>query len=206
MIRFVWNNPILIQEAISASTSRVETLRRLGYNPKGSISRRKLNKAIEEFNLDTSSFTEQPDRWDVLPDIIHECFSIADVLRAVGLKDQGNNHKTAKKAIEKFNLDTSHFKKSFGGSASPYIYEEVFSKNSAVARQTLKSWINRLDLLKQRCYSCGITEWQGKPITLDLDHINGINNDNRIENLRYLCPNCHSQTPTHRGKNRNHGA
>ena len=47
------------------------------------------------------------------------------------------------------------------------------------------------------CTTCGINEWQGKPLTLHLDHINGINNDNRIENLRLLCPNCHSQTETY---------
>jgi len=47
---------------------------------------------------------------------------------------------------------------------------------------------------------CGLTEWNNKPISLELDHINGINNDNRLENLRIICPNCHAQTPTYRGR------
>ena len=51
-----------------------------------------------------------------------------------------------------------------------------------------------------KCEICGISEWQGKELSLQLDHINGINNDNRIENLRLLCPNCHSQTETFSGR------
>ena len=55
---------------------------------------------------------------------------------------------------------------------------------------------------EQKCEKCGLTEWMGKPIVLQLDHINGDNRDNRIENLRLLCPNCHSQTETFCRKNR----
>src|SRR5437763_16057938 len=51
--------------------------------------------------------------------------------------------------------------------------------------------------VRHECSQCGITHWQGMPLVLHLDHINGINNDNRIENLRLLCPNCHSQTDTY---------
>jgi 5-methylcytosine-specific restriction endonuclease McrA len=50
------------------------------------------------------------------------------------------------------------------------------------------------------CAECNISEWQGNPITLELDHINGNNKDNRIENLRLLCPNCHSQTATYKNR------
>ena len=56
-----------------------------------------------------------------------------------------------------------------------------------------------------KCSICFISEWNGKPIVLEIDHINGINSDNRVENLRYVCPNCHSQTSTYKGKNINNG-
>lgn len=56
-------------------------------------------------------------------------------------------------------------------------------------------------LLENRCQSCGLSEWRGQPLSMHLDHINGVRNDNRLENLRMLCPNCHSQTPTYSGRN-----
>lgn len=58
---------------------------------------------------------------------------------------------------------------------------------------------------KYKCNHCNITEWKGKPINLDLDHINGDTFDNTLKNLRFLCPNCHSQTKTYKGRNVNCG-
>ena len=69
------------------------------------------------------------------------------------------------------------------------------------SRVHLKARLIRAGLLKYECAECGIHEWQGKSLVLEIDHINGDGLDNRIENLRLLCPNCHSQTPTFCGKN-----
>lgn len=69
----------------------------------------------------------------------------------------------------------------------------------------LRQRLVRAGILKNICDECGITdEWNGKPITLELDHIDGDNRNHHIENLRILCPNCHSQTPTFRGRNHKH--
>lgn len=76
--------------------------------------------------------------------------------------------------------------------------EDILIKNSPVSRSGLKTYIVNSQLLDDSiCSECGILEWNGASISLHLDHINGINNDNRIENLRFLCPNCHSQTETY---------
>ena len=68
-------------------------------------------------------------------------------------------------------------------------------------RTHVKSRLIRARLLHNRCQACGLDEWLGGALNMHLDHINGVKNDNRLENLRMLCPNCHSQTPTYGGRN-----
>jgi Zn finger protein HypA/HybF involved in hydrogenase expression len=81
------------------------------------------------------------------------------------------------------------------------LLNEILVENSTyIPNVHLKNRLIKLGILKYECYECGINEWQNKPLTLQLDHVNGKNNDNRIENFRLLCPNCHSQTPTFAGK------
>ena len=77
-------------------------------------------------------------------------------------------------------------------------------ENSPASNHMVKKRLTELGVA-QHCSECGISEWRGKLIPLELDHINGKNTDNRIENLRLLCPNCHSLTDTWRGKNINSG-
>lgn len=80
--------------------------------------------------------------------------------------------------------------------------DEVFTKNSTHANDLVRRHLEIHNLLDYACAKCGITdEWQGEKIVLELDHINGDRYDNRVDNLRFLCPNCHSQTSTFRGKN-----
>lgn len=79
-------------------------------------------------------------------------------------------------------------------------FAEIFCEGSTVSRPALRSQA-RLLILPYRCALCSNSgEWQGRPLTLQLDHTNGRYDDNRIENLRWLCPNCHSQTPTFAGR------
>jgi HNH endonuclease len=87
--------------------------------------------------------------------------------------------------------------------------KEILIENSSYqAQNTLKRRLVEAGLLEYKCHNliCPIhleTTWCGEPIVLHLDHINGIRNDNRLENLQFLCPNCHSQTPTYCGRNKN---
>jgi len=82
--------------------------------------------------------------------------------------------------------------------------EEVFKDGKEWGSELLRKYLHHYNLLEYKCASeiCGITEWHGSHLTLELDHINGVRSDNRVENLRWLCPNCHSQTPTFRVYNK----
>ena len=82
--------------------------------------------------------------------------------------------------------------------------EEVFIENSTYARGHIKKRILRNKSIPYKCGCCGLGPiWQGKPMPLILDHINGKNNDHRLENLRFVCSNCDTQLPTYKSKNKN---
>lgn len=81
--------------------------------------------------------------------------------------------------------------------------EDILVVNSTYARHNLKRRLLEGKYIKYKCECCGLgDEWNGKKIVLQLDHVNGINNDHRLENLRFLCPNCHTQQDTYAAKNR----
>ena len=80
--------------------------------------------------------------------------------------------------------------------------EEVFVENSDYARHHIKSRILKQKMIEYKCACCGIgPEWNGKPMPLILDHVNGIHNDNRIKNLRFVCSNCDAQLDTYKSRN-----
>ncbi len=102
--------------------------------------------------------------------------------------------------------DCSHLDGKRGWSKEKILKEEneIFSVN-LLATGYVKNALITLKKIKYNCDKCGIYNWNGKEISLELDHINGNSRDNRLKNLRLLCPNCHSQTNTFRGRNINTG-
>jgi Zn finger protein HypA/HybF involved in hydrogenase expression len=147
---------------------------------------------------------------DNMEPIVNESKSLKEVLEKMGLKAAGGNYQVIKDYISKYEFSIEHFEtikeknERTGFKTIEKTLESILVENSSYSRQPLKIRLIKEKLLEYKCVSCGNTgEWNGKPISLQLDHENGINNDNRIENLRFLCPNCHSQTPTYAGKNKN---
>lgn len=141
---------------------------------------------------------------DEFRNIIATNYSYSDCLRALGLGTRGGSSTDAlKRRINELNCSTAHFNRSVSKAYQKYSMDEILVENSSyVGIQRLKQRLINEGLLEYKCAICGLTQWQNKPIVLQLDHINGINNDHRLNNLRFLCPNCHSQTETYAGRNK----
>ena len=141
-------------------------------------------------------------------DAIRNSHSIASVCRYLGLKPAGGNYRIIHQAIEAYKLDTSHFTGqgwNVGLKFKPkkvIKIGEVLVKDSTYQSYKLKNRLLREGLKERKCECCGLAEWQGMPIPLELHHINGDNKDHRMENLQMLCPNCHALTETYRGRNK----
>lgn len=138
--------------------------------------------------------------------LIENSISYSDVLKKLKLSTNGStNHKTLKKFITNNNINTDHFQIHNPNQKlrfAKYNLKDILIENSFYANiSRLKIRLVKEGYLKYKCSICKLTEWQNKPISLQLDHINGNSKDHRITNLRFLCPNCHSQTDTYAGKN-----
>lgn len=127
--------------------------------------------------------------------IVKSSNSIREVIDKLGYSTvSGNNSVTVKNRIEKYNISTEHFTSVKGIKRT---VENVFVKNSTASQKVMRNWYLKGNYTEYKCSICGQEpEWQGKSLTLILDHINGINNDHRLENLRWVCPNCNQQLET----------
>ena len=138
-----------------------------------------------------------------LEDSVRKNTSLSDVMRSFGLIPRGSNYHRFKAMLKHFNIDTSHFRKK--GNAAAFIHhtKETFIRDVLVLNGKhwgsygIKKKLLEYGLLENSCALCGQgTTWNGRELRLQLDHINGDHRDNRLGNLRILCPNCHSQTDT----------
>lgn len=137
--------------------------------------------------------------------------SVSGVLCDLGLRPGGDQHVRIRFHADRLNLDTSHWKgqgyrEGKTGCRNNHnmpSLKRVMVKNSTYSRGALKSRLIQSGALKNECSICGQgLEWQGMNLVMVLDHINGVNNDHRRCNLRLVCPNCDSQLPTYKGRNK----
>jgi hypothetical protein len=144
--------------------------------------------------------------------IVESSTSLSDCIKKLNLSPKSaRNYDTIKKYINLYNIDISHFGGQQDG-LKKHIFKITIPLNKILIENS--TYTNRVKLkerlykegLKQRvCEKCGQNEnWNGEKMSLILDHINGVNNDNRLENLRIVCPNCNATLPTHCSKNKEH--
>lgn len=142
---------------------------------------------------------------DLARDAVAASFSYAETLRRLDLCATGGNWRTLRAWVQRWGLDTSHFdpdiarRQSLRGAARPL--NEILVEHSTYSRNHLKDRLYLAGLKERSCELCGQGElWRERRMALILDHINGIRDDNRLENLRIVCPNCAATFQTHCGR------
>ena len=148
------------------------------------------------------SYTES-----ALREAVKTSTSIRQVLQKLNVVAAGGNYETTKRRISTFGLDTSHFTgqahyrgKTHNNHLRPLT--EILVPDKLYSSHKLKLRLIKEGCKEHKCEMCGVTEWNGQPTPIELDHIDGNRYNNTIENLRILCPNCHAQTDTYRGRNK----
>lgn len=169
----------------------------------------KLNRSINTVRVKASwlglkySFLLEKYKKENLEKIILNSKNYRECLKKLNLTLTGNNNITIKKYVDLYCIDISHFviEQSF---KELIPLNEILIENSDYSRTNLKDRLYKEGLKQRSCELCGQgEEWMGKKMSLILDHKNGTHNDNRIENLRIVCPNCNATLDTHCGKNKN---
>ncbi|WP_330477782.1 HNH endonuclease [Streptomyces platensis] len=199
-----------LDEAAASSRTLSEALRKLGVDPKGT-SRRYLHDRMRSMGVDTSHFAREGTRWtkEVLEDAVALSTNMCEVLRRLGLDPVGGQHTHISRRIQNLGIDTSHFspvgrrKTKARRRYSPealLVHEE--NPGRRMPSHRLKAALLALGA-DERCAVCRTGPvWRNRPLPLEVDHIDGNWRNNCRENLRFLCPNCHSATDTYRGRNK----
>jgi hypothetical protein len=203
-----------LARAIERSRSWTETVRRLGYAGNNT---RTAKKYAASWGISTDHFDPQAARREAigprfteeqLREAVDKSLSFTEALRRLGYCHTGANPETVKKYVRLWRISTKHFDPEAarrrtlrlnGRSAIPL--EQVLMEGSSYHRGHLKERLFEAGLRERRCELCGQGEtWKGRAMSLILDHINGVSTDNRLENLRVVCPNCAATLETHCGR------
>lgn len=143
---------------------------------------------------------------------VAKVYSCAELCRLLGLSSTGGTVSRLNKKVKSLNLDTNHWTGQFWNKGKSSLddervrkkpVEQIFTEESNASASYVRKLVLTKNLIEYKCASCNLIDsWNGKKLNLQLDHINGKRNDHRLKNLRWLCPNCHSQTETFCARNK----
>ncbi|MEU5401977.1 HNH endonuclease signature motif containing protein [Streptomyces sp. NPDC005963] len=197
-----------LTEAAESSRTMTEMLLKLGVAPT-SPTRKYLRERMRRLGIPTDHFEHEGVRWSraVLEPAVAASISVSEVLRRLGIDEVGGHHSHISRRIKAYGIDTSHFHTPRGPgrrhprqSAGEVLVMLDRKHPRRVPSERLRRALREVGV-PERCASCGIeASWRGHPLPLEVDHIDGDWRDNRIGNLRLLCPNCHATTDTYRGR------
>ncbi|MFE2018619.1 HNH endonuclease [Streptomyces sp. NPDC059499] len=196
-----------LTEAASSSRTLSEALTKLGVDPKSST-RRYLLDRMRKLGVGTSHFESEGVRWtkEVLQGAVASSTSMCEVLRRLGLEVVGGQHTHISRRVKALGIDTSHFvappRKGEVRRRRPE--ELLVDQSQTLARRVPGERLKRAMITmgaSEHCARCGTGPiWRDRPLPLEVDHIDGNWRNNQQQNLRLLCPNCHSTTDTYRGR------
>ena len=205
-MRFIDIDNNIIIDAIKKNNSIRSTLLYLGVCDNGH-NRKLLKKFAEDnnlqWNIDKVTPLSNIDK-EELEKIVLNSNTYKEVINKLGYKDNGGGvYTTLKKKIKEFNIDTKHMTHSAKRFNKNIPENELFCLNSKHSHATIRRYIIGNNKVEYKCIYCGNKGvWMNKPLTLTLDHANGNRMDNRLENLRFVCPNCDRQQDTYGSKNK----
>ncbi|KUN83166.1 HNH endonuclease [Streptomyces bungoensis] len=200
-----------LEEAARGARTLAEALVRLGVDPRSSTRPYVLGR-MRKLGIDVSHFEREGVKWtrEVLGRAVAASTSINEVLRRLGLDVVGGHHTHISRKIKAYGIDTSHFvavvrtermrHNQRRRTAAELLVVDPSPHASRIPSARLKRALREVGV-QERCALCGGEPvWLGEPLPLEVDHIDGDWRDNRLQNLRLLCPNCHSTTDTYRGR------
>ncbi|MEX3099611.1 MULTISPECIES: HNH endonuclease signature motif containing protein [unclassified Streptomyces] len=195
-----------LEEAARGARTLSEACERLGV---AGTTRSYIRQRMKKLGVDVSHFERDGVKWtrDVLAEAVAASTTMREVLRRLGLEVVGGHHTHISRKVKAYGIDTSHFQapsrrgeRRRSRSPEALLVEQPPDSARRVQSDRLR-WAMSVSGIPEQCAFCGIEAvWLGEPLPLEVDHISGDWRDNRIGNLRFLCPNCHSTTDSYRGR------
>jgi len=211
-VKRVKDTPIeTIKEAVKNNVSFRGVLKELGLCASNGNESKVLKEIVDDNSISHEHFLYKREEqlYRINQKLVDGCSSYKEVAIKLSILPEDKSmpsrlYTKLKHVIKEKEINIEHFSsytsRCIGNNYNNrYTHDELFTENSLTSVQTLKKryleYREKIGI-DYKCDVCGITEWQNEPLKQQIDHINGISNDNRLENIRLICPNCHSQTPT----------